>query len=156
MTDRKPLTVADFLKHCGIDAEPALQRYGRRYGEMRLVVRRHQLSGGIGAQPTFNVIGLYDGFDWDDGSLFLELDHPVQAAGDEYERERKMQREMSETIGFLYLALRRKGATPEQKIREIVSVLRGRTGLALKDVIPDEMPDVLASVGKQVDAETKR
>lgn len=155
MTDRKHLTVADFLKHCGIDAEPALKRYGRRYGEMRLVVRRHQLSGGIGAQPTFDVVGLHDGFDWDDGSLFLELNHPVQAAADEYERERKMQRELSETIGFLYLALRRRSSTPEQKLREIVDVLRSRTGLKLKDVIPGEMPDVLDAVGKQVDADDK-
>lgn len=151
MTDKTPITVADFLRHYGITEIP--ERAGRRAGETKLVVRRHALGGGIGATPIFNVVGLYNGFDWDDGKLFLDLDFPVHAAGDEFERERAMSREMSETLGFIYLALTRRGDTPEQKIRNIVSTLRARTGMKLKDVIPGETPDVMEAVGKMVDQE---
>ena len=149
MADKKPITVAEFVKRSGHRDGPAF----RDYGETKLVVRRHQLSGGIGSQPVFNVVGLYDGFDWDAGHLFLELDHPVQAAGDEFERERAMQREMSETIGFLYLILTHKGASAEQKLAEIVRTLRARTGMKLKDCLPGEVPDVMTSVRKLVEDE---
>ena len=147
--DKKPITVGEFMKRCEQRGRPAY----RDYGETELVVRRHQLSGGMGGQPVFHVVGLYDGFDWDDGKLFLELDFPVQAADAEFERERSVSRELSETIGFLYLALTHKHATAEQKLDAVVRTLRARTGMKLKDCIPGEMPDVMTSVRKVVEDE---
>lgn len=149
MSDKKPITVAEFVKRC----EARKAGSYRDYGENELVVRRHGLSGGIGSQPVFHVVGVYDGFDWDNGHTFLELEFPVQAAGDEFERERRMQREMSETIGFLYLALTHKGASPADKLAEVVRILRARTGIKLKDCIPGEVPDVMTSVRALVEAE---
>lgn len=149
MADKKPITVGEFVRRCGERGGPAF----RNYSENELVVRRHQLADSIGAQPVFKVIGVYDGFDWDQGMTFLELEFPAQSAGDEFERERQVQREMSETIGFLYLALTHKHATATDKLAEVVRILRARTGLKLKDCIPGEVPDVMTSVRAVVEAE---
>ena len=149
MTEKKPITISEFVRRCDLRNASAFSRYG----ENKLVVRRHQLSGGIGSQPVFNVVGISDGFDWDQGNTFLELEHPVQAAGDEFERERRVQHEMSETIGFLYLALTHKGASAADKLAEVVRILRARTGMKLKDCVPGEMPDVMTSVRALVEAE---
>lgn len=146
---KKPLTVGDFVRRCSSRSGA----YSRDYDDNKLVVLRHQLSGGIGSQPVFNVVDIYDGFDWDSGHTFLELDFPVQAAGSEFERERRIQHEMSETIGFLYLALTYKHATASDKLATVVRILRARTGMALKDCIPGEMPDVMTSVRALVEAE---
>lgn len=142
MTDKPPLKLADLVRRCD-----------SRNGENKLVVRRHQLSASVGGSPTFKVVGMYDGSDWNKGNTFLELDHPVQAAGDEFDRERRMQHEMSETIGFLYLALTHKGASAADKLAEVVRILRARTGIKLKDCTPGEVPDVMTSVRALVETE---
>lgn len=141
MTEKKPITVGEFVKRTRNDFHHIL------------VVRRHQLSASVGGQPVFNVVGVHTGFDWDQGKIFLELEHPVQAADDEFDRERAVSRELSETIGFLYLALPHKHATAAQKLDAVVRTLRARTGLALKDCIPNEMPDVMTAVRKLVEDE---
>ena len=118
-----------------------------------VAVRRHTLGGSMGSRPKFNVVGVYRGFDWDHGQVFLELDFPVQAAGDEFKRERRVASELSETIGFLYLALTHKHATAQEKLDAVVRTLRARTGMKLADCIPGVVPDVMTPVRALVEAE---
>jgi hypothetical protein len=149
MTDNKPVTVGEFMHRCA-----SRQASGaRNYSDTELVVRRHLLSQSVGGAPVFHVVGMHDGFDWDAGKLFLQLDHDVQSAGAEFEREKRVQYEMSETLGFLYLALTHKHATAAQKLSEVVRILGARTGMRLKDCVPGEVPDVMTSVRNAVDAE---
>lgn len=94
---------------------------GARTMQNKLVIGVERLSTSIGGQPSIPIVGMYHGFDWEDGYTFLKPDRPIRAASDAFRKEQAMAREMADQLGWIWLVLRNKDMSSDQKIRAIQS-----------------------------------
>lgn len=97
---------------------------GRQGGDWKVVVQRETRAAVIGGHPTIGITGASYGFDWDAGKLFLETEMPIQAAGEEFEKERRHLRELHEALGFLWLTMRDKRLDGPSKLRAVQRILK--------------------------------
>lgn len=138
--ERQPMTVAE--------ARRRLAPVGRDDGTDILAIGHKTLAGGIGSRPIIAVTGIHHGFDWDQGVVFLDTEVPVQAAGEEFERERRWARSMSEKLGWMHVTLGRgRVDDPAKALADIMRILRSKD-----DIDPPAMADaaLLAFIDRDI------
>lgn len=78
----------------------SLMRFLERDWDKPLVLRRHTLQGFQGPCPTINITGFYPGSDWNSQHIFANTGCEIQAADEEFAKERKAVRDVNETLGW--------------------------------------------------------
>lgn len=120
MTRKSPLTVRQLRDKL----QEYIVRSSRDGGEDELVIRSHHLHGSIGGLPCIAVTGMYIGFDWDMGKVFLETETPVRSAGEAFRREQWYARHMADELGHIWLILRNRDLDDHGKIKAIQRMLQ--------------------------------
>lgn len=120
MTKNNQMTLRDLKEH--------LVQYRDDDRSLDAIVKIpvESLSPAIGAHPTVDIVGISHGFDWDDGTCFLNLAQPVQEIGESYQREKAAMDDFQETLGGIHLILHDRTRTAENKVMAIKAMLTKR------------------------------
>jgi hypothetical protein len=106
-----------------------LMRFLDRDEGSPLVVAPKTLHGSWGGLPTIPVTGFSRGFDWDSGKIFVATAVPIQAIGEEFEKERQGARDVSERLGWIYITIN-SNIPDAAKLKGIREILRRRNANA--------------------------
>lgn len=92
----------------------------------RVAIPISTLSVAIGAAPDSGVIGVFRGFDWEDGTVFLQSEQKLRDADAEYEASRSEHYHRGEALAFIWMSVKNTTLTDAQKMESIKRILRNR------------------------------
>jgi len=91
-----------------------------------LVIASKTVFSTIGTKPSIPVKSFTIGFDWERGQVIINPEVPVAACDEEFEKAKKTAYEVSEALGFLWMAMGSKDLDDKQKIAAVKRILKSR------------------------------
>ena len=105
-----------------------LGKIAERHAGAKLVVPYEAGQMMIGPTPAKQVLSLQEGFDWDHGSVLINVGPLLQAPSVEIQRQHQAHKDAIDAIGRIALQLRAPGQSAEEKITHIETLIKSFSG----------------------------
>lgn len=105
-----------------------LAKIAERHASAKLVVPYEAGQMMIGPTPAKQVLSLHEGFDWDYGSVLINVGPLLQAPSVEIQRQHQVHKDAIDAIGRIALQLRTPGQSADEKITRIEALIKSFGG----------------------------